>query len=161
VQAQLADGRLEARITAVRSGTATGTRRRRLSGKLGGHARRARALPDPAARGPAGRILRVCLESSGSSPSRSTQALTQGRTRDGTHLPPLPYAPNALEPAHVEGDLDFHYGKHHKAYVDNLNNLSKGTEFESMRSRTSSRSRAAASTTTPPRSGTTPSSGTA
>jgi Fe-Mn family superoxide dismutase len=57
--------------------------------------------------------------------------------------------------------LEYHHGKHHNAYVVNLNNLQKGTEFESMVSRTSSRSPAAASTTTPHRSGTTPSSGTA
>ena len=77
-------------------------------------------------------------------------------------LPPLPYAMDALAPHLSQETLEYHYGKHHKAYVDNLNNLQKGTEFESMALwRTSSRSRPAASTTTPRRSGTTPSSGTA
>lgn len=37
-------------------------------------------------------------------------------------LAPLPYADNALEPVISAHTLSFHYGKHHKAYVDNLNN---------------------------------------
>jgi superoxide dismutase, Fe-Mn family len=45
-------------------------------------------------------------------------------------LPPLPYADNALEPVVSANTLSFHYGKHHKAYVDNLNNLVKGTDLE-------------------------------
>ena len=45
-------------------------------------------------------------------------------------LPKLPYAKNALEPFISEKTLDFHYGKHHQAYVNNVNNLIKGTEFE-------------------------------
>ncbi len=45
-------------------------------------------------------------------------------------LPALPYAKTALEP-HISAEtIDFHYGKHHQAYVTNLNNLIKGTEFE-------------------------------
>ena len=46
-------------------------------------------------------------------------------------LPPLPYAENALEPVISANTMSFHYGKHHKTYVDNLNNLVKGTDFES------------------------------
>lgn len=46
-------------------------------------------------------------------------------------LPPLPYAKDALAPHMSEETLEYHYGKHHKAYVDNLNNLVKGTEWES------------------------------
>jgi Fe-Mn family superoxide dismutase len=46
-------------------------------------------------------------------------------------LPPLPYAENALAPVISANTLSFHHGKHHKAYVDNLNNLAKGTEYES------------------------------
>jgi Fe-Mn family superoxide dismutase len=47
-------------------------------------------------------------------------------------LPALPYARDALAP-HISAEtLDYHYGKHHQAYVTNLNNLIKGTEFESM-----------------------------
>lgn len=44
-------------------------------------------------------------------------------------LPPLPFADNALEPVISAHTLSFHYGKHHKAYVDNLNKLVTGTEF--------------------------------
>ncbi|MBX9676369.1 MAG: superoxide dismutase [Fe] [Methylotenera sp.] len=47
-------------------------------------------------------------------------------------LPALPYARNALAPHISEETLDFHYGKHHQTYVTNLNNLIKGTEFESL-----------------------------
>ena len=46
-------------------------------------------------------------------------------------LPPLPWAENALEPVISANTISFHYGKHHKTYVDNLNNLVKGTDFES------------------------------
>ena len=47
-------------------------------------------------------------------------------------LPPLPYAKEALAPTISAETLDYHYGKHHQAYVTNLNNLTKGTEFEGM-----------------------------
>jgi Fe-Mn family superoxide dismutase len=48
-----------------------------------------------------------------------------------THnLPQLPYALDALEPLISQITLEFHYGKHHQAYVNNLNNLIKGTAFE-------------------------------
>ena len=47
-------------------------------------------------------------------------------------LPALPYAKDALAP-HISAEtLEFHYGKHHQAYVTNLNNLIKGTEFENL-----------------------------
>jgi len=46
-------------------------------------------------------------------------------------LPALPYAKDALAP-HISAEtLEYHYGKHHQTYVTNLNNLIKGTEFES------------------------------
>ena len=45
-------------------------------------------------------------------------------------LPPLPYAKTALAPFISEETFDYHYSKHHQAYVTNLNNLIKGTEFE-------------------------------
>lgn len=45
-------------------------------------------------------------------------------------LPPLPYANNALEPVISAETIEYHYGKHHQTYVTNLNNLIKGTEFE-------------------------------
>lgn len=44
-------------------------------------------------------------------------------------LAPLPYADNALEPVISANTLSFHYGKHHKTYVDNLNNLVAGTDL--------------------------------
>lgn len=43
--------------------------------------------------------------------------------------PQLPYAADALEPTISRRTVDFHYGKHEKAYIDNLNNLIEGTEF--------------------------------
>jgi Fe-Mn family superoxide dismutase len=45
-------------------------------------------------------------------------------------LPPLPYPENALAPVISANTLSFHYGKHHKAYLDNLNKLIAGTEYE-------------------------------
>jgi Fe-Mn family superoxide dismutase len=47
-------------------------------------------------------------------------------------LPPLPYPRDALQP-HISAEtVDFHYGKHHQTYVDNLNKQIAGTEFENM-----------------------------
>ena len=45
-------------------------------------------------------------------------------------LPALPYAPDALAPVISAETIEYHYGKHHQAYVTNLNNLIPGTEFE-------------------------------
>ncbi len=47
-------------------------------------------------------------------------------------LPPLPYAEDALAPHISQETIQFHYGKHHQAYVTNLNNLIPGTEFENL-----------------------------
>ncbi len=44
-------------------------------------------------------------------------------------LPPLPYADNALDPHISDRTISFHYGKHHAAYVNNLNGLIEGTEL--------------------------------
>lgn len=44
-------------------------------------------------------------------------------------LPPLPYAENALDPVISTNTIGFHYGKHHKGYVDTLNKLIAGTEL--------------------------------
>lgn len=47
-------------------------------------------------------------------------------------LPDLPYSKEALQP-HISAEtLEYHHGKHHKAYVTKLNELIKGTEFENM-----------------------------
>ena len=46
-------------------------------------------------------------------------------------LPKLPYEMNALEPHISQKTLEFHYGKHHNGYVNNLNKLIAGTPFES------------------------------
>lgn len=45
-------------------------------------------------------------------------------------LPPLPFPKNALEPHMSERTLDFHHGRHHQAYVTNLNNMVKGSPLE-------------------------------
>jgi Fe-Mn family superoxide dismutase len=45
-------------------------------------------------------------------------------------LPELPYAQNALEPVISEKTISFHYGKHLQTYVNNLNGMIEGTEFE-------------------------------
>jgi superoxide dismutase, Fe-Mn family len=47
-------------------------------------------------------------------------------------LPPLPYADTALEPLISANTLSFHYGKHHKTYVDNLNKLVEGKDLAQM-----------------------------
>ena len=47
-------------------------------------------------------------------------------------LPPLPFAMDALAPHMSQETLEYHYGKHHQAYVTNLNNLIKGTEYEEL-----------------------------
>ena len=45
-------------------------------------------------------------------------------------LPKLPYEVTALNPSISDRTIEFHYGKHHQAYVNNLNNLIPGTKFE-------------------------------
>ena len=47
-------------------------------------------------------------------------------------LPPLPYPDTALEPYYSARTFSFHHGKHHKAYVDNLNKFSEGTKYATM-----------------------------
>ena len=76
-------------------------------------------------------------------------------------LPALPYERTALEP-HISGEtIDFHYGKHHKTYVDNLNRMIQGSEFADMPLEDIITSRRARCSTTPPRSGIPRSTGTA
>lgn len=52
-----------------------------------------------------------------------------GQTASLRSLSPLPYAENALEPVISARTIGFHYGKHHKGYVDNLNKSAAGTEY--------------------------------
>lgn len=47
-------------------------------------------------------------------------------------LPELPYSKSALAPHMSQETLEYHHGKHHNAYVNNLNNLIKGTKYENM-----------------------------
>jgi superoxide dismutase, Fe-Mn family len=46
------------------------------------------------------------------------------------HLPALPYSQTALKPVISEETFEYHYGKHHQAYVTNLNGLVPGSPFE-------------------------------
>jgi len=62
-------------------------------------------------------------------PGNSSDVL---RATSSIVLPPLPYAENALEPVITAKTLSFHYGKHHKAYVDNLNKLITGTDYSDL-----------------------------
>ena len=54
---------------------------------------------------------------------------TAASTSSPLSLPALPWAENALEPVISAKTISFHYGKHHKTYVDNLNKLIVGTEL--------------------------------
>ena len=54
----------------------------------------------------------------------------QNNNKMTIQLPALPYARNALSPHISENTLNYHYGKHHQAYVNNLNNLIKDSELE-------------------------------
>lgn len=79
-----------------------------------------------------------------------------------THtLPPLPYAMDALAPKMSKETLEYHYGKHLQTYIDNLNNLIKGTPYENMTLEEISVKADGRFTTTVRRPGTTHSSSTA
>jgi Fe-Mn family superoxide dismutase len=60
----------------------------------------------------------------------STSKITNKKGDPMIELPQLPYAKNALAPHISENTINFHYGKHHQAYVTNLNNLIAGTDLE-------------------------------
>jgi len=57
-------------------------------------------------------------------------AVKKGEISMAFTLPPLPYDKRALEPYISKETLEYHYGKHHAAYVNKLNELVKNTEFE-------------------------------
>jgi len=61
-----------------------------------------------------------------------SSAMAQTKSESFT-LPALPYEANALEPVISAKTLDFHYGKHHQAYVNKLNELTADTAFASMK----------------------------
>jgi Fe-Mn family superoxide dismutase len=65
------------------------------------------------------------------SPEKVNFYLMKGKNMEHT-LPALPYAMDALQPHMSKETFEYHYAKHHQAYVTNLNNLIKGNEFESM-----------------------------
>ena len=60
-----------------------------------------------------------------------TNATTQAEV-NMIQLPALPYAQDALKPYISAETLSYHYGKHHRTYVDNLNRMISGTKFEQM-----------------------------
>ena len=77
-------------------------------------------------------------------------------------LPPLPYAKNARAPDISAETLEYHYGKHHQAYVNNLNKLVEGKpEAKQSLEKIIMSAAPGGSSTTPRRSGTTRSTGTA
>lgn len=53
-------------------------------------------------------------------------------TEQKHQLPPLPFEPNALEPFISRETLEYHYGKHHRAYVNKLNDAIAGTPLENL-----------------------------
>lgn len=68
--------------------------------------------------------------SSGAAVLLAAGSLSKNARAASVHvLPALPYAENALEPYISAKTLRFHYGKHHKGYIDNLNKLIENTEF--------------------------------
>ena len=46
--------------------------------------------------------------------------------------PKLPYLPDALAPVISQTTIEYHWGKHEKAYIDTLNSLIEGTEYENL-----------------------------
>src|ERR1019366_4738485 len=58
----------------------------------------------------------------------------QHRTRSAAmiQLPPLPFAKDALSPHLSAETIEYHYGKHHQAYVNNLNQFIPGTKYENL-----------------------------
>lgn len=78
----------------------------------------------------AGTALLSSLAPSASAESRFPLSNPQVKDKAmAFELPPLPYAKDALEPHISARTLEFHYGKHHQAYVTNLNNLVKDTDL--------------------------------
>src|SRR5512140_1207435 len=72
-----------------------------------------------------------CRRSQAFNHQTGRKMMSQSTTASATPhvLQPLPYADNALEPVISANTIGFHYGKHHKTYVENLNKLIAGTPF--------------------------------
>ncbi|GBG00492.1 superoxide dismutase, partial [Raphidocelis subcapitata] len=70
---------------------------------------------------------RMSLKSGVARPTAARRAVV---VRAALELKPLPYAMDALEPHMSKSTLEFHYGKHHRAYVDNMNKQIAGTPLE-------------------------------
>ncbi len=62
----------------------------------------------------------------------SPLSVSRARAADAFNLSALPWADNALEPVISANTIGFHYGKHHKGYLNNLNKLAAGTEYADM-----------------------------
>ncbi len=74
-----------------------------------------------------------CQSSAEQKGSNNNQKGERAMTQSVKHvLPDLPYGHDALEPYIDERTMEIHHGKHHQAYVNNLNNAIEGTEMENM-----------------------------
>src|SRR5271169_7139725 len=73
------------------------------------------------------RLLRTALAGAAVSICGARRALSQAS--GPFSLPPLPYPEDALAPVISSTTIGFHYGKHHRAYVDNLNKAVEGTDL--------------------------------
>lgn len=77
----------------------------------------------------------IYLNNSSQSTLRAANRATSTIMSDTTHfypMPPLPYPADALEPVISKETIDYHYGKHLRGYLDNLNRLIIGTKFQSL-----------------------------
>jgi superoxide dismutase, Fe-Mn family len=74
----------------------------------------------------------MATASASASSSSSAVATASSSASGSIVLPPLPWAENALEPVVSAKTISFHYGKHHKTYVDTVNKLITGTEYADM-----------------------------
>ncbi len=66
------------------------------------------------------------------SASASASSAATASSPGSITLPPLPWAENGLEPVISAKTISFHYGKHHKTYVDTVNKMIAGTEYADM-----------------------------
>jgi len=89
-------------------------------------------MDNPSAAKPSGGISRRQLLIGAGGLVAAAAAATWGlKTNASTArtLPALPWAPNALDPVISARTIEFHYGKHHQGYLDNLNKLTAGTDM--------------------------------